>query len=145
MSIATVTSIIRDFLSFSSKITTSGLFTSTMDSTSWVILYVTKSWVYMYTVVLHDTPVKELVPTDNVWQPLDTDGLGTATGVTCQGSPEESFNLTYLCFSMAYRRFTNLQEKFRGDLVAKVNEDVESLDCMDRPCNCSKHCFVNVM
>ena len=44
---------------------------------------------------------------------------------------------------MAYRRFTNLREKFRGDLVAKVNSDVESLDFIDRPCNCSRHCFVN--
>ena len=44
---------------------------------------------------------------------------------------------------MAYRRFTNLQEKFRGDLVTKINEDIKSLDFMDRPCNCSKHCFVN--
>ena len=55
----------------------------------------------------------------------------------------KKFNLTYLHFSMAYRRFTNLQEKFRGDLVAKVNKDVESLDFMDHPCNCSKHCFMN--
>eukprot|EP00957_Ditylum_brightwellii_P028329 2139624-Ditylum_brightwellii.AAC.1 len=44
---------------------------------------------------------------------------------------------------MSYRRFTNLQEKLQGDFVAKVNEDVESLDFMDRPCNHSKHCFVN--
>eukprot|EP00957_Ditylum_brightwellii_P179032 13637317-Ditylum_brightwellii.AAC.1 len=52
-------------------------------------------------------------------------------------------NLTYLCFSTAYRRFTNLQEKFQGDIVAKVNEEVESLDFIDCPCNCRKHCFVN--
>eukprot|EP00957_Ditylum_brightwellii_P011677 882229-Ditylum_brightwellii.AAC.1 len=31
----------------------------------------------------------------------------------------KKFKLTYLRFSMAYMRFTNLQEKFRGDLVAK--------------------------
>eukprot|EP00957_Ditylum_brightwellii_P045930 3484271-Ditylum_brightwellii.AAC.1 len=29
------------------------------------------------------------------------------------------FKLTYLQFSMAYRRFTNLREKICGDLVAK--------------------------
>eukprot|EP00957_Ditylum_brightwellii_P026398 1996753-Ditylum_brightwellii.AAC.1 len=44
---------------------------------------------------------------------------------------------------MAYRRFTNLQEKFRGDLVAKVNNGVKSLDLMECPRNCSRHCFVN--
>eukprot|EP00957_Ditylum_brightwellii_P019664 1483538-Ditylum_brightwellii.AAC.1 len=44
---------------------------------------------------------------------------------------------------MAYRRFTNLQEKFQGDLVAKVNDDVKCLDFMDHTCNCSKHCFVS--
>eukprot|EP00957_Ditylum_brightwellii_P142281 10839839-Ditylum_brightwellii.AAC.1 len=44
---------------------------------------------------------------------------------------------------MAYRRFTNLQEKFQGDLVTKVNKDVESSDFMDHPFNCRKHCFVN--
>eukprot|EP00957_Ditylum_brightwellii_P024309 1833029-Ditylum_brightwellii.AAC.1 len=31
----------------------------------------------------------------------------------------KKFKLTYLRFSMAYRHFTNLQEKFHGDLVAK--------------------------
>eukprot|EP00957_Ditylum_brightwellii_P036353 2752613-Ditylum_brightwellii.AAC.1 len=44
---------------------------------------------------------------------------------------------------MAYMRFTSLQEKFRCDLGAKVNNDIKSLDFMDRPCNCSWHCFVN--
>ena len=51
----------------------------------------------------------------------------------------KKFNLTYLQFSMAYRRFTNLREKFRGDLVEKVNSDKELLDFIDRPCNCSRH------
>eukprot|EP00957_Ditylum_brightwellii_P124156 9464292-Ditylum_brightwellii.AAC.1 len=55
----------------------------------------------------------------------------------------KKFKLTYLHFSMAYRRFTNLQENFLGDLVAKVNDDVELLDFMDHPCNCDRHCFVN--
>eukprot|EP00957_Ditylum_brightwellii_P148113 11276598-Ditylum_brightwellii.AAC.1 len=31
----------------------------------------------------------------------------------------KKFKLTYLRFSMAYRRFTSLQEKFCGDLVTK--------------------------
>eukprot|EP00957_Ditylum_brightwellii_P013578 1024260-Ditylum_brightwellii.AAC.1 len=44
---------------------------------------------------------------------------------------------------MAYRCFTDLREKFSGDLVAKANNDIESLDFIDCPCNCSWHCFVN--
>eukprot|EP00957_Ditylum_brightwellii_P043225 3275780-Ditylum_brightwellii.AAC.1 len=31
----------------------------------------------------------------------------------------KKFKLTYLCFSMAYGRLTNLQGKIQGDLVAK--------------------------
>eukprot|EP00957_Ditylum_brightwellii_P194723 14832775-Ditylum_brightwellii.AAC.1 len=38
---------------------------------------------------------------------------------------------------MAYQRFTNLCERFHGDLLSKVNVDVESLDFMDQPCNCN--------
>eukprot|EP00957_Ditylum_brightwellii_P177796 13543321-Ditylum_brightwellii.AAC.1 len=44
---------------------------------------------------------------------------------------------------MAYRRYTNLCEKFQGDLISKVNADVKSLDFMDQPCNCSRPCKVN--
>ena len=44
---------------------------------------------------------------------------------------------------MAYRRFTNLHEKIWGDLISKVNEGIECLDFKDRPCNCSRPCYVN--
>eukprot|EP00957_Ditylum_brightwellii_P107322 8189070-Ditylum_brightwellii.AAC.1 len=44
---------------------------------------------------------------------------------------------------MAYRRYTNLCERFRGDLISKLNADVESLDFMDRPCNYNKTSCVN--
>eukprot|EP00957_Ditylum_brightwellii_P134314 10239927-Ditylum_brightwellii.AAC.1 len=56
---------------------------------------------------------------------------------------KKRFNLTYLCFSMAYRRYTNLHERFRGDLISELNADIESLDFMDRPCNCNKTSCVN--
>eukprot|EP00957_Ditylum_brightwellii_P071074 5401322-Ditylum_brightwellii.AAC.1 len=39
---------------------------------------------------------------------------------------------------MAYQHYTNLHEKFRGDLISKVNKDVESLNFMNSPCNCSR-------
>eukprot|EP00957_Ditylum_brightwellii_P208241 15356446-Ditylum_brightwellii.AAC.1 len=38
---------------------------------------------------------------------------------------------------MAFRRFTSLRENFRGNLIAKINADVESLNFADRPCNCN--------
>eukprot|EP00957_Ditylum_brightwellii_P059110 4485026-Ditylum_brightwellii.AAC.1 len=44
---------------------------------------------------------------------------------------------------MAYQRFTNLCERFRGDLLSKINADVESLDFMDRPCDCNQASQVN--
>eukprot|EP00957_Ditylum_brightwellii_P060618 4602602-Ditylum_brightwellii.AAC.1 len=44
---------------------------------------------------------------------------------------------------MAYRLYTNIREKFQGDLISKVNEDVDSLDFKDRPCNCSRLFKVN--
>eukprot|EP00957_Ditylum_brightwellii_P135439 10326915-Ditylum_brightwellii.AAC.1 len=53
------------------------------------------------------------------------------------------FNLTYLRFSMACRSYTNLHERFHGDLISKLNTDVESLDFMERPCNCNKTSRVN--
>eukprot|EP00957_Ditylum_brightwellii_P046583 3534180-Ditylum_brightwellii.AAC.1 len=56
---------------------------------------------------------------------------------------KKRFNLTYLRFSMAYHRYTNLHERFCGDLISKLNADVESLDFMDRPCNCNKTSHVN--
>eukprot|EP00957_Ditylum_brightwellii_P101081 7704079-Ditylum_brightwellii.AAC.1 len=51
---------------------------------------------------------------------------------------KKRFNLTYLHFSMAYRHYTNLWERFRGDLISKLNADIKSLDFMDRPCNCNR-------
>ena len=56
---------------------------------------------------------------------------------------EKRFNLTYLCCSMACRQFTNLREKFRGDLISKLNAEVKSLDFMDCPCNCNKMSRIN--
>eukprot|EP00957_Ditylum_brightwellii_P158327 12051607-Ditylum_brightwellii.AAC.1 len=44
---------------------------------------------------------------------------------------------------MAYKRYTNLRDICWGDLISKANEDVKSLDFMDRPCNCSRPCKVN--
>eukprot|EP00957_Ditylum_brightwellii_P029915 2263622-Ditylum_brightwellii.AAC.1 len=44
---------------------------------------------------------------------------------------------------MAYRRYMNLRERFRGDLISRLNADVESLDFMYRPCNCNKRSHVN--
>eukprot|EP00957_Ditylum_brightwellii_P018535 1393355-Ditylum_brightwellii.AAC.1 len=39
---------------------------------------------------------------------------------------------------MAYRCYTNLSERFHGDLISKINADVESLEFTDCPCNCNK-------
>eukprot|EP00957_Ditylum_brightwellii_P151459 11534239-Ditylum_brightwellii.AAC.1 len=44
---------------------------------------------------------------------------------------------------MAFRRFTNLRKKNRGDLIAKINADVISLNFADRPCNCNSASQVN--
>eukprot|EP00957_Ditylum_brightwellii_P208033 15355586-Ditylum_brightwellii.AAC.1 len=44
---------------------------------------------------------------------------------------------------MAYQCYTNLCEFVGGDLISKVNKDVESLDFIDRPCNYSRPCKVN--
>ena len=44
---------------------------------------------------------------------------------------------------MAYRHYTNLHERFQGDLISKLNADIESLDFMDHPCNCNKTSCVN--
>eukprot|EP00957_Ditylum_brightwellii_P165282 12584214-Ditylum_brightwellii.AAC.1 len=44
---------------------------------------------------------------------------------------------------MAFRRCTNICERFRGNLIAKDNADIESLDFMDRPCNCNYASHVN--
>eukprot|EP00957_Ditylum_brightwellii_P029553 2232993-Ditylum_brightwellii.AAC.1 len=53
------------------------------------------------------------------------------------------FKLTFLQYSMAYRYYTNLHEKFRGYLVSKVNADVKSLDFKNCPCNYSRLGRVN--
>jgi hypothetical protein len=37
---------------------------------------------------------------------------------------------------MSYHRFTNLRELFQGDLTRKLTSKVESLDFMQRECNC---------
>lgn len=44
--------------------------------------------------------------------------------------------LSWLRVSMSYHRFPNIRELFQGDLNTKLVEGVNSLDYMDRPCNC---------
>ena len=45
-------------------------------------------------------------------------------------------NLKWLRISMSYHRFPNLSEMLQGDLTRKLLEGVESLDFVDRECNC---------
>ena len=52
--------------------------------------------------------------------------------------------------SMSYHRFTNLLEILQGNLNAKLNKGIDSMDFMDLPCNCSRctknaqgHCVYN--
>eukprot|EP00957_Ditylum_brightwellii_P086463 6578753-Ditylum_brightwellii.AAC.1 len=44
---------------------------------------------------------------------------------------------------MAYCQFTNIHKIFQGDLVSKLNADLDSLDSMYCPCNCSRPCKVD--
>eukprot|EP00957_Ditylum_brightwellii_P171237 13035375-Ditylum_brightwellii.AAC.1 len=41
------------------------------------------------------------------------------------------------------RCYTNLWEKFCGDLVSKINANVDSLGFMEHPCSCSRPSRVN--
>ena len=45
-------------------------------------------------------------------------------------------NLKWLRISMSYHRFPNLSEMLQGDLSRKLLDGVESLDFIDRECNC---------
>ena len=45
-------------------------------------------------------------------------------------------NLKWLRISMSYYRFPNLSEMLQGDLSRKLLDGVESLDFIDRECNC---------
>jgi GIY-YIG catalytic domain len=45
-------------------------------------------------------------------------------------------SLGWIRVQMSYHRFTNLRELFQGDLTRKLTCDVESLDFMQRECNC---------
>ena len=48
---------------------------------------------------------------------------------------------------MSYHKFPNLREIFQGDLSRKLTTNVQSMDFMDRPCNCrggkDKNCAYN--
>ena len=46
------------------------------------------------------------------------------------------FGLEWIRVSMAYHRFTNLREIFQHDLSYKLDRDIDSLDFMNRDCNC---------
>eukprot|EP00957_Ditylum_brightwellii_P129571 9882942-Ditylum_brightwellii.AAC.2 len=60
--------------------------------------------------------------------------LFSEPGLLCSGKRHfYTGEMMFLGFSVAYRRFTNLGEKFQGDLVVKVNKDVKSLDVIDCP------------
>jgi len=37
---------------------------------------------------------------------------------------------------MSYHRFTNMREIFQHDLTSKLNDDIESLDFINKDCNC---------
>ena len=52
-------------------------------------------------------------------------------------------NLKWLRISMSYHKFANLGELFSGDLTGKVMKGVESLDFMDRDCNCNRASMVD--
>ena len=51
--------------------------------------------------------------------------------------------LPFLRVSMAYRRYMDLWERFCGNLLAKLNKDVESLDFKKLLCNCYSKSKVN--
>ena len=44
---------------------------------------------------------------------------------------------------MSYHKFANLGELLSGDLTGKVMKGVESLDFMDRDCNCNRAFMVD--
>ena len=44
---------------------------------------------------------------------------------------------------MSYHKFSNLREILSGDLVSKLLKGVESIDFMDRDCNCNARTKVN--
>ena len=48
----------------------------------------------------------------------------------------DRFDIKWLRISMSHHRFPNLRQVFQGDLAAKLVEGVESLDFLERECNC---------
>ena len=48
----------------------------------------------------------------------------------------DKYNLSWLRNSMSYHKFSNLGEKFNGDLNKKVMKDVIDFNLRDRECNC---------
>ena len=49
---------------------------------------------------------------------------------------KQEFNLSWLRFSMAYHRFTNVREIFQGDMSGKIIKGVESKQFKNLSCNC---------
>jgi hypothetical protein len=47
-------------------------------------------------------------------------------------------SLKWLRVKMSYHRFTNLRELFQGDLTAKINAGLKSIDFEELKCNCRK-------
>lgn len=45
--------------------------------------------------------------------------------------------LWWLRIKVIYSRFTNLEEMVQADLMSKIDSGIESIDLMNRPCNCS--------
>ena len=43
---------------------------------------------------------------------------------------------------MSYHKFPNLRELFSGNLTGKMMRDIDSLDFIDRECNCNKASLV---
>jgi predicted GIY-YIG superfamily endonuclease len=56
---------------------------------------------------------------------------------------KKRYKLSWLCVNMAYQQFTNLRERFSGDLTGKLNAGLKPLDLMSRPCNCNSRSKVN--
>ena len=55
----------------------------------------------------------------------------------------DQFQLQWLCVSMAYKRFLNVQDLFNGDLISKIMCDIQSQDFIYQTCNCNTRTKVN--
>ena len=48
----------------------------------------------------------------------------------------KEFGLSWLRIQFCYKRFTNLREKFQGDLTVKIQRGLNNADYADNGCNC---------